>query len=372
VNVLNREEIFTLAEHEGTPSVSLFMPETRPHDPRKSQIRFKNLVAKAEDILEGMDLRPQQREALLSEARSLVSNPVFWERQSEGLALFAAPDLSRVISIPSGVGEMVTVSDRFHIKPLLPLMAVGEEFFVLCLSQKQVRLLKCGRDSVSEHPLESIPASLSEALQYEPLEKQGQFGGGSYPTHGAEEEDFKDNIRRFFRKVDDGLHKILKNNKTPLVIAGISSLTSIYREASTCPNLMEEPVGGNPEAFEPREIQQKAWKIVKPVFEHSKNEARERYGNLQGTGRSSGSLEEVVKASVEGRVETLFVAVGKQAWGRYDPESGHIEVDEQHTLGNRDLLDLAAISTLKSGGTVFAVDPEEVPGGAHLAAVFRY
>jgi hypothetical protein len=372
VNVLNREEIFTLAEHEGTPSVSLFMPETRPHDARQSQIRFKNLVAKAEDILGGMDLRPQQREALLSEARALVSNPVFWERQNESLALFSAPGLFKVISIPSGVGEMVTVSDRFHIKPPSPLMARGEQFLVLCLSQKQVRLLKCGRDSVSEHPLEGIPASLSEALQYEPLEKQGQFGGGSFPTHGAGEEDFKDNIRRFFRMVDDGLQKILKNEKTPIVTAGISSLTSIYREASTCPNLMEESVEGNPEAFEPREIQQKAWKIVKPVFERSKNEARERYGNLQGTGRSSGSLEEIVKASVEGRVETLFVALGRQAWGRYDPESGHIEVDDQHTLGNRDLLDLAAVSTLKGGGTVFAVDPEEVPGGADLAAVFRY
>jgi hypothetical protein len=85
VNLLNREEIFTLAEHEGTPSVSLFMPETRPHDPRKSQIRFKNLVAKAEDILEGMDLRPQQRENLLSEARSLLSNPVFGSIRAQAL-----------------------------------------------------------------------------------------------------------------------------------------------------------------------------------------------------------------------------------------------------------------------------------------------
>jgi hypothetical protein len=85
VNLLNREEIFTLAEHEGTPSVSLLIPQTRPHDPRKSQIRIKNLVAKAEDILEGMDLRPQQRENLLSEARSLLSNPVFGSIRAQAL-----------------------------------------------------------------------------------------------------------------------------------------------------------------------------------------------------------------------------------------------------------------------------------------------
>ncbi|NLO56646.1 MAG: hypothetical protein GX108_06305, partial [Thermovirga sp.] len=53
MNVLGREEIFKLAEHESTPSVSLYMSETRPHDPKKSQIRFKNLIAKAEEILGG-------------------------------------------------------------------------------------------------------------------------------------------------------------------------------------------------------------------------------------------------------------------------------------------------------------------------------
>ena len=40
--------------------------------------------------------------------------------------------------------------------------------------------------------------------------------------------------------------------------------------------------------------------------------------------------------------------------------------------GDQDLLDLAAIRTLVSGGAVYALPPEEVPDGALLAAVFRF
>ena len=40
--------------------------------------------------------------------------------------------------------------------------------------------------------------------------------------------------------------------------------------------------------------------------------------------------------------------------------------------GDEDLLDLAAIQTILNGGTVYVVEPEQVPGQTLLAAVFRY
>jgi len=377
VKVPGKDEIFKLAEHEDTPSITLYMSSPRPHDPKKSQIRFKTLLGQAEESLGGSDLRPQQKEALLSDTRSLLSNSMFWEQQSEGIAVFMARDFSRVYRLPIAMKDLVTVSDRFHIKPLLPLLGWGGEYFVLCLSQKQIRLLQCTRDSVREMDLENVPESISEALQYELSGKQGQFSGGHdssgpFHTHGVGEEDVKGNIRRFFRRVDEGLQKVLKNEKSPLVTAGISYLASIFREANTYTHLVEESIEGNPEAFDARELQQKAWKIVKPIFERARTEAGERYGDLQGTGKTSDRLEEIVPASVAGRVDTLFVSLKQQVWGRYDPEAGSIEIDASNAYGNRDLLDMAAVRTLESGGTVYALEADEVPGGGELAAIFRY
>lgn len=40
--------------------------------------------------------------------------------------------------------------------------------------------------------------------------------------------------------------------------------------------------------------------------------------------------------------------------------------------GDEELIDLAAVETFKNGGRVYAVNPDEVPGGGVLAAVLRY
>jgi hypothetical protein len=68
----------------------------------------------------------------------------------------------------------------------------------------------------------------------------------------------------------------------------------------------------------------------------------------------------------------LFVAVGIQRWGTFDPESGQISLHQEVQPGDEDLLDFAAIHTILNGGVVFAVAPEQMPDKANVAAVFRY
>jgi hypothetical protein len=41
-------------------------------------------------------------------------------------------------------------------------------------------------------------------------------------------------------------------------------------------------------------------------------------------------------------------------------------------LGDEDLLNVAAVKTLLTGGTVYAVPPDEMPDAASVAAVLRY
>ena len=41
-------------------------------------------------------------------------------------------------------------------------------------------------------------------------------------------------------------------------------------------------------------------------------------------------------------------------------------------IGDRDLLDWAAVQTLKHGGTVYALEPGNMPAKTDAAAIFRY
>jgi hypothetical protein len=83
-------------------------------------------------------------------------------------------------------------------------------------------------------------------------------------------------------------------------------------------------------------------------------------------------LREIVPAAYHGRVETLFVAIGFQQWGTFDPETNIVHVHKEMEYTDGDLLNSAAIQTFLHGGTVYAVELEKMPESTLLAAVFRY
>jgi len=79
-----------------------------------------------------------------------------------------------------------------------------------------------------------------------------------------------------------------------------------------------------------------------------------------------------VRAAHQGRVETLFVALDVERWGRFDAQSGAVMLHDQAAPDNEDLLGLAVIFTLRGRGAVYAVPSGEVPDGGPAAAILRY
>jgi len=190
--------------------------------------------------------------------------------------------------------------------------------------------------------------------------------------HGVGKDETKDNILRFFRLIDHGLQKILREERAPLVLAGVDYLLPIYREANSYSKVIEEGVAGNPEGLKPKELQKEAWRLVEPYFLKVQQEATAQYRQLAGGDRASNKIEKIIPVALDGRIDLLFVAVGVQRWGTFDPVTFSIHLHEEPGPGDEDLLDFAALHTLLNGGTVYAVKPEEVPDEAPVAAVFRY
>jgi hypothetical protein len=59
-------------------------------------------------------------------------------------------------------------------------------------------------------------------------------------------------------------------------------------------------------------------------------------------------------------------------WGEFDPDAMTVDLHPEPEPDDEDMLDFAAIHTLLNGGTVYAVEPEQVPDKALAAAIFRY
>lgn len=380
MNVLTRNNLKLLIEIHRGPCVSIFMPMHRSA-PEKHQdfIRFKNLVRGAEEQLITRGIPPPEAKELLESTQKLLQGDLFHEHQSDGLGMFLSPEVFRCYFLPFVFKESVIVTDHFHIRPLLPLLSGDGRYYILALSQNKVRLLQGTHYSVNEVSLADVPTNLAETLRDDDSWKElhmrsvtsvGQ-GKLSSVTYGSEV-DSKENIKRYFRRIDKGLHELIRDERVPLVLAGVDYLHPIYKEVNTYPHLMEAGIGGNPERLSAKELQAQTWTVVRPYFQKAQQEAVDQYKQFISSGRASNRLREILPAAYHGRIELLFAIPDFQQWGTFDPSTDKIHLHKKEKTGDEDLLESAVIQTLLNGGTVYVIEPGKMPDTGSLAAVFRY
>lgn len=385
MNILSKGDLKILLGKGGgaSVSVSIYMATQKAGSGvQQNRIRLKNLLRDAEERLVDHGLRRPEAKRLLAPATGLPSDDLFWRQQSEGLAIFISKEVFQSYHVPLDFKESVIVADRFHIKPLLPIFSGDGSFYILALSQNKIRLLQCSHYGAREIDLAGIvPPSLDEAVSHNETERQeshhmGAPGVGREGTvfHGQNIGDkAKNNILRFFQQVNRGVHhQILKEENAPLILAGVDYLHPIYKTANTYPHLFDKGIAGNPEDLSSEELHNRAWGIIQPFFEESHMKAVAEYTRLVGSGHTSNSILEVVPNAYAGEVELLFVALGIEEWGTFDLNSKTVELHEKAQPYDDDLLDFAAAHTIMHRGTVYAVKPEDVPGGLSVVAVLRH
>lgn len=394
MDLFNRDELKRLAELEDDLCISMYMPTHRfRSDWSQNTTRFKNLLRDVRDQLREQEYRETEIDELLEEARQLLDRPGFWRGLSEGLAVFITSETSEFYRLPLPFEEVAIVEDRFHLKPLFPLIAANNRYYLLALSQNDVRLYLGTHQAISEVEAAEIPTDIVTAIrQYEEPPEQGlqshtqgqsaspdgrgtdqlRHGQGSSEDQSREP---KDQLKRFFRRIDESVTDYIGGEEVPLVLAGVSEYLPLYKTVNSFPYLIEDDmVTGNPEHLEIQELHRKAWEVVELVLERRQQEEMERFEDLhyQNGDLASDDFHEIIPACAYGRVETLFVPIGQYRWGRFDPDTNTVEVHESQQSGDGDLLNYAALQSYLSGANVHVLRPENMPGGRSVAAIFRY
>lgn len=385
MKLISVEEFQHLLEQPDGVSISIYMPtETSGKETQQNTIRFKNLVRRADQTIVGQGLmRAREARELLRPVQELIDDVPFWQHQREGLAVFVSPKLFRRYRVPIRFRELVEVENRFHLKPLLRLLSCDGEFGILSLSRKNVRLFQSTRFRIDEIDLGDTPTSVIDVMGTEPGERGLQWrsaassGRGEHSAlfhgHGRNDEDLTPELRKMLAAVDRSVCGRLRPPSIPLLLVGPEDLLSIYRGLSDYPGLHADELKLNASEMKNDELRERAWSVVGPHFQREQERIAERFRQLSGTGMASSSLNEIVPATHDGRVEALFVARGQYRWGLYDPDTREVAVQGQPGNGAQDLLDLAAVQTLRHQGKVYVVESESVPNdGAPIAAVYRY
>jgi hypothetical protein len=90
------------------------------------------------------------------------------------------------------------------------------------------------------------------------------------------------------------------------------------------------------------------------------------FREMPDRGRTADDVRQVLGAAAQGRVHRLCVREQTKVIGPMEPE-----LDSAH-LGREDLINAAAVETLRTGGEVLVLPQDRMPVTHPLAAILRY
>lgn len=379
ISRIPEEDLHDLIHTSSGPAVSIFLPTQRVgiHF-KKDQIRLKNLLTQAEKELSNLGYRSLEISKILKPAWDLHQNSLFWSHQGEGLVIYIAPDVFHYYRLPFSVKEFVSVGKRFYIKPLLVLLAHDWKFYLLTLSQKGANLFQGSPYHLEKIESILLPQGIGDTAQEEPrshlsFHSLGQGGKAMFYGHGGLNEDLKGRIIQYFQKIDKSVNDFLKDDHSPLILAGVEYFFPMYQKVNNYPRLLENMVHGNPDRMNPKRLHDEAWSIISLHFEHEKDQDLESYRKLSGTGRTSNDIAEIVKAARQGKVNILFVSSNQKIWGRLNEDTNEVLIrQDDPEPEDTDLLDLTASLVFKHKQKIHVLESREMPDAHSLSAILHY
>lgn len=378
--MITRENILNLAQKESDNCVSIYLPTHKAgEEVQQDPIRLKNLLTEAVSQLKNRDLKQNTIDELLEDARKLLDQPLFWQHNDKGLALFISEEDFEYYRIPYAFKERVMVDDHFLITPLVPMITLEGTFCILALSQKKIRLLKCTRTEVEEIELEEAPDSLEEFLKYDVNEANLQHHAGQganaqaiFHGQGGSRDTNTEEIVNYLKTVENEVTSVLRKRNDPLILAGVKEAAAEYRKVNNYSRLMDQALLSNPDPKSDEELKEEGWKVIQSYFLKDMYSDIERFGDLSGSDKQSDNLSQIVEAAYYGKIESLFVPINEHSWGWFDMERDTVHHSTEPKNGEHDLINMAAIKTLTQSGNVYALNKEDMPNSSSIAAIFRY
>lgn len=379
---ITKELIESLAQHgDDGPLLSLYLPTALEVDERhKNEIRLKNLLRDAHTRLEALGMSSTDADLLTEAVRNASLDREMWKEHGRGFAVFAGRQFLEHVSLPHRVRELAVANFRFHLKPLIDAASRQCRFWLLTLSQNDVRLYVGDDDSLAEVELASgVPRSLTDVTGRQPAGKELHYHSGDrggdvaiYHGLGAGKDDAEAELEQFVRAVGTGLEPFWKLDDAPVIVAGDTQLRAIYRRLLGHDGRILGELDGNVDDQPTQELHARAWPIVQDAFDRRQDERLARLHQSDAETPVSRELADVVRAARDGRVDTLFIAADTECWGRWDGSERSIDTHEEPLPGDDDLLDRAAVESWLQGGAVYAIPVSRIPGNGVAIAGLRY
>lgn len=382
---LSKEQFTDIANYQSDCCISVYMATTSSANAeanrQKDLIGFKNRLQQLTTSLKDKNLEQTRIERLLNPGYELLKNDEFWSTLSQGLAVFIADGYFKYMRLPVSPPEEVLINSTFYLTPLIPVITSKDYFYVLVLSKKQAKVYRADAFGMKYIAVPEMPRGVDDVVHNEEKDNEQLFrtdtngagSGASYHGMGSGRPDHKTDLAMYFDEVDETLFKeVLNKEHVPLLLAGVEYLIPIYKQVAKYKPIWDDAITGNHEHEDIQALYQQARGKMEPYFEERVTKALNVYGNQSATELTSSAPNDVIPAAHYGRISHLFVSRGEHIWGKFDEMKNELEMHASQEDGDECLVDKSVIKTLLTGGEVFILPADKMPGGSKLAALMRY
>ena len=358
------------------PFVTVLLPACHPGAadlPRAE--RMKTILRDAAHELERRRFQGPI-DQLLKPLEKLAESPASYTGGSDSV-IFVSPGIFRHLRLLAPTRERLVVASHPHITPVLAHLMAQREFYVLAIAKKLLRLGRWYDGHYVQVPLPAgVPKSFEEFLVFDQpdrdLPSRSAAGGeysaqeGSTRSRTTSERDLvHERLHHYLQIVDRELTGFLKG--APLVLIGIAQELAAYRSVSEYPRVLSAKPA-SPSHLTWAELGERG---LEAVLETRRGDAECVLGELRETARRDHvtiGIRDVLEAAREGRVHKLLLEKNAEHEGLLGPS---FPIDSARLEGEQDLINVAAVETIRGRGEVYMLDQGEL-GGCPIAALLRY
>lgn len=359
--MIEPERLAALLE-PASPAISLYVPlDPEQRDLRAPVAELRRMAETVDGLLERQGIEAARRERLLAPLRAVGDNELA-EHRDPGLAFFLSDGVMQTVRLPEMLPELLVVSGHFHIKPLLPLLARFRRFHILALSSTRARLLTATPFAWEERPLHALPAEVQAELDSR---------SAAAIEHAAETRMAL--LTQSPNRIAFAVRAELGADPAAIVLAAEPQVAGHFRKGAQLAGIMPETVAVNPFALPDAELHARALAVISPSLAQETETLLEQIEARLGTAEPTVAirLEEIIAAAREGRVDAVIVASDETLWGR-DVPGQTIDAHGHAVAGDEDLINLAAVEVLRTGGRACALPRAHLPRHVPAAATLRF
>jgi len=359
-------DLSALNEARADVCVSIYLPTTPiTQDIAKARIKLANLAREAVRQLKESGTDKRRLAALQEHLDDLADDDEFWTYQAHSLAVFATPDLLRTYRLANKLEQIVEVSDRFHLKPLIRAITFPHAAHVLAISENAVRLVEVSADlPAATVKVPDLPKDAASAVGKSTINDRSPSGR----VQGSEGQ--KVRLAQYVRKIDAALRPILAASGAPLILAATQPVEAIFRSVSSIPAL-PQAITGSHDRTSDADLANAARPILDAYYEEQIAEFRALFDTRKGQRRTTTDISDAARAATFGNIDRLLVDINEVVDGIVDEETGAVTLDESGDARNYGVVDEIAGRALRTGAKVLGVRTGDVPGGKSLAAILR-